>query len=451
MKCRRHASIDCLTARALTLLDRMTWRKPRSTSDYMPLTINSSLHFRTPWGLSNVLQSLIAAALLVPAVTALAEDPRQHRFIYNNDGSNVFIYDDAPMTPEDVYPYVDEVASTQVTTFFICPNWGMPLMYPSHVTEMLGSTLDEAGWKAVKEAAAEPGQRPRGIVNLHSLVDAGHDPIGLIVQRAHEKGLEVFVTFRINEIHDVQNPDSLIVTSFWREHPEWRVGRLGDEISPLFKEIIGGRADHQVHPIVASWFPGALNFAVPEVREFLRAELQECCERYPIDGLDLDFQRFPIYFPQDKGPEHVKTMTSFVRDVREMTQEVGNQHGRPLQLSARVLARPEQNIAIGLDPFSWAQEGLLDFLVVSHYLRNDYPLPIAEFRDRLPETFPLYGSVEFEKDPDSYRKIARRLWDDGADGILLFNFFASRESGKEPPLELLNELGKIQTIRETKE
>jgi len=325
-------------------------------------------------------------------------------------------------------------------------------MYPSKVTELIGTLLSDEKLKETYAEGATPEKKKtsaRGIANLHALIEAGHDPVGLVVDRAREKGLEVFITLRLNEIHDVQTPGSLIVSKFWVDHPQWRVGKHGDEILPLFKDIIGGSPKHKVHPIVASWFPGALNFAIPEVRAMRLAELRECCQRYEIDGIDLDFQRFPIYFPQDEGHKHVETMTDWVRSVREMTKEVGKKRGRPLKLSARILAKPEQNLGIGLDPITWANEGLVDFLVVSHYLRNDFALPIGEFRKQVPASFPLYGSIEVEPKLDKYRDIARQLYDEGADGILLFNFFTTRENRGEPPFDLLNELGDSVTIKAT--
>lgn len=406
------------------------------------------LSFKT---LNTIVLTLLLATLFGSTIIA-AESERPRRFIYNSDGSNMFIYKPVPMQPADVYSYVDEVANSQVTTFFMCPNYGMPLMYPSKVTEMIGTLLSEEKLQETFVEGAKPEKKKtsaRGIANLHALVKAGHDPVGLVVDRAREKGLEVFITLRLNEIHDVQTDGSLIVSKFWRDHPEWHVGKHGDEITPLFKDIIGGSPEHKVHPIVASWFPGALNFAIPEVRAMRLAELRECCERYDIDGIDLDFQRFPIFFPQDEGHKHVATMTEWIRSVREMTREVGEKRGRSLKVSARVLAKPRQNLGIGLDPISWANEGLVDFLVISHYLRNDFALQIGEFRKQVPASFPLYGSIEVEPKQDTFRDIARQLWDDGADGILLFNFFTTRENRGEPPFELLNELGDRSTIKAT--
>jgi hypothetical protein len=180
------------------------------------------------------------------------------------------------------------------------------------------------------------------------------------------------------------------------------------------------------------------------VRALRLAELRECCERYPqMDGLDLDFQRFPIYFPQKEGEKNIATMTAWLRDVRAMTREIGEKRGRPILLSARVLTSPEQNRAIGLDPIVWANEGLVDFLVVSHYLRNDFPLKLKPFRDAIPPAMPLYASIEVEPEPNTYFEIAKHLKSEDADGIALFNFFTGRENGKTPPFNVLPDLAAI--------
>ncbi len=394
--------------------------------------------------LSNHLR-VIVCCLIIVSVSGLnltaAEKPRAKRFIYNSDANHMYHYKKPPMSVEDLQGYVDEVVGTGVTTFFASPNWGMLMSYPSEVTEMIGSQLSKKQLAEYKEIGkTKKVSKERAFTNYYGIYNKGLDPFGIMIERAREKKLEIFISFRPNEIHDVQNPESLIVSKFWREHPEWRVGKIGDKINPTFAEIIGGRKDRPVHPIVASWFPGALNFAIPEVRAMKLAELRECCERYPIDGLDLDFQRFPIYFPQEEGPEHVETMTAWMREVRAMTREVGKKRGRPLLLSARVMARPRQNISIGLDPVTWAKEDLIDFIEVSHYLRNDFPLPIKEYRKLMPDHLPIYASIEVEKKNETYYRIAGQLYNEGVDGLMMFNYFTRREGGKEPDFSLFKEL-----------
>jgi len=81
-------------------------------------------------------------------------------------------------------------------------------------------------------------------------------------------------------------------------------------------------------------------------------------------------------------------------------------------------------------------------LVISHYLRNDFPLPVQATRRRLPKNLPLYASIEVEPQADTYRRIAEQLYRDGVDGLMMFNFFTCREQGREPDFKLLKELGR---------
>ena len=54
---------------------------------------------------------------------------RKRRFIFNNDGTFILgnrAHEGRPLTPGDVNDYVDLVAGTPVTSYFICTNSGMP-------------------------------------------------------------------------------------------------------------------------------------------------------------------------------------------------------------------------------------------------------------------------------------------------------------------------------------
>jgi DNA-binding beta-propeller fold protein YncE len=376
------------------------------------------------------------AEVFVRRVDVVPLKPKDYRLIYNDDGGNIFIYDDPPMTPEDVYKNIDEVAETGVTSYFICPNYGMTMSFPTEVGDFIGQHASpELAARITPDA--KPKTTERGINNMRALIEAGHDPIGLVVDRARNLGMEAFITYRLNEVHAVEQDDHLILSRFWKQHPEWRIGKVGDPLPQVYQDIMGPNTS----PIVSTWLPAGFNFAVPEVRAHRLAQMRECCERFDLDGLDLDFQRFPMYFKPGEEEQHIPTMTAWVREIRAMTEEVGEKRGRPIKLCARIMARPEQNKAIGLDPIAWLEEDLLDFVVVSHYLRNDFPLPVKEYRALLPEGSPVYASIEVAPDADTYRDIAGQLWKDGVDGILLFNFFTTRERGKEPPFDVIKEIG----------
>jgi hypothetical protein len=362
---------------------------------------------------------------------------RKHRFIYNCDADNMFIYD-YPMTVSNVNQYVDEIVNTEVNSFFMCCNYGMDMNFRGETAQLIGDRLTAHEVEAMKAPEVnKPATFQRAILNFRELIDQGHDPLGLVIARAQERGCETFLTFRLNEVHCVdEEPHSVLLSKFWLDHPEWRTGKVGDELPQIHKTILG-----PVHPIVASWLPAGLDYAIPEVRAYVLSQLAEICERYPVDGLDLDFQRFPIYFKFGEETANIPVMTDFVRRVRALTEEAARKRGKPILLSARIMETPEQNLGLGLDPVGWVGEGLIDFVTVSHYLRNTHPLPISDFRPLFPPDMPIYGSIEFEKEAERYRSIARQLWQDGADGIMLFNFFCTREGGNEPMFGLLNEIG----------
>jgi len=410
------------------------------------------MHFGSYRGLrARIVAGFLVVSALCSSSTA-ADLQRTRRLIYNSDADNMFIHTKPPMKPADVYAYVDEVADHGCTTLFMSVNVGMTMNYPSKITEMCGTNLTPAQVEHVNRVAAEKAVTlERGAVNLRDLVEAGHDPLGLIIDRARQKKLEVFISFRMNEVHLCNNPDvmpaPLLVSKYWREHPEWHIGAPGDKLNRTYTEIIGPRLNPAFN-----WLPGGLNYALPEVRELRLAQLRECCERYPIDGLDLDFQRFPMYFRPGEEKANVTTMTAWIRQVREMTREAGRKRGRPLLLSVRVMPKPAQALDIGLDPVSWARDGSIDIVSAGHFLRPTSPVAIPDYREMLPATVPLYGSIDLHGTDVStrtaeHRRMARQFWKDKADGVLVFNFFTPREQGREPDWAVLKELGDPDKIR----
>lgn len=360
--------------------------------------------------------------------------PKHFRFMYNSDANNTFLKDED--SPEKLYPFVDEVAAAGFTSYFISPNIGMAMNYPTVVGDMIGNNIGEELESTIKPDAPQ-GTNERVILNLRTLISNGHDPLGILLDRASAQHIETFISFRLNEVHAVDLKESFIFDSFWRKHPEWRIGEPGDSLSQIYVDILGPRTN----PIVGGWLPGGLNFAVPEVREYRLAQLKEICSRYNIDGLELDFQRFPMYFKPREEASNIKVMSDWMRQVRSMVKKVGEKRGRPVLLTARIMALPEQNKAIGLDPVSWAHNGILDFVIVSHYLHNNFQLPIEEYRSLLPKGFPVYASIEVEEGMERYHNISYPLWQKNVNGIYLFNFFTSRERGNPPPFDSIRTIG----------
>jgi hypothetical protein len=218
----------------------------------------------------------------------------------------------------------------------------------------------------------------------------------------------------------------------------------------------------------------ALNFALPAVRDRKAALIREFLAAYDWDGIEIDFQRFPLFF--EAGTERVNTplMTEFMVQLRALVDEVGKSKGRRLLLAVRVPETPGRCAELGLDPIAWANNGLIDFLTLGRFLNQnnisggsppEIEIDLHAFRSAIERPIPIYGTLNIAyriqiKDaadntralsrlltPADFRGEATKLWDQGFDGVQLYNFFMHRAHRREPPFFLLQELGDRSTIR----
>ena len=355
---------------------------------------------------------------------------RRRRILYNLDGDSCMTLkkgskEPTTITAADLRNIVAEITQpgSQVDTLLVCIN-AQVTYYPSRVGTMRGTLATEAErrqWSA--------GEQQR-FKNVRALFDAGTDPYALLLAEGRRRGLEVLLTFRMNDAHG----NDFLRTAFWRDHPEYRLGA------------------------------GALDFAHDAVREYVFHLIEEAVQRYDGDGLELDFQRFPTFFKSGSTEERITQINRLVERVRVMLDVEGRKRNRRLILAARVpsdygRSAPsyDKSREIGCDPAAWARNGWIDFLTVSEFLFVRYDLPIKPWKQLVPN-LPIYGGIECAEGPkldqcltpEKYRRAARHLRSDGADGIYLFNFFTTREHGKdafEPSFEVLQELGDPAKLR----
>lgn len=333
---------------------------------------------------------------------------RKRRFIYNNDGTFILangLHGGRPLSREDVEAYVDLVAGTQITSFFICTNSSMPYFHSRHeraIGCLTGDTpAGDGGHPHVGDNCALYGE------NLRILHEQGTDIVEICVSRAHSQGMEAFASMRMNDLHfnDPTIHYPLGQGDFWLQHPECQIGDAAK----------GWHAS------------GALDFAHEAVRRYKLDILEEICTLFDIDGVELDFMRFPLYFAC--GEEHLDTMTDFVRHAREIVDAAGRQRGRALELGVRLPVHMEACRFLGLDPASWAQEDLVDFLTLTPFLHNIPSVHVAAFRRQLgDDRLPVYAGLMSHSKEDSlshgaFRASAANCYGEGADGLSLFNFF----------------------------
>ena len=200
--------------------------------------------------------------------------------------------------------------------------------------------------------AGPPPYWPNITDNIKALAKAGQCPIQIITDFAHDNGMESWAHVRMNDVHDSFLPGWL---STWKkEHPELLVDST---------EVI---RDMEKYPMAL--YVTSLDFTHEVVRQRKLEIIEEVCQRYDIDGFELDYIRHPVLFNRTmRGlpvtAEEVQIMTSLHRRIRRLTDEAAARRGRPILLTVRVPDTFEQSMNIGLDVKAWLNEDLVDILI----------------------------------------------------------------------------------------
>ena len=367
--------------------------------------------------------------------------PPDYGIIYNWDGAP-HGYSEVPQSMDALLdkmyaPMVD----TQVGAHFWCTG--------THAARWKSSVLDLLG--DVHGRRYESAQSYILTENVRQMLERGEDPQEAAIQRGHELGLHVYASVRMNDNHfDGAQPADLPdlhhneLTRMRIEHPEWLLGAKTTE-----------------------WMAASWNFEVPEVRQHRFAHIQELCQSYDWDGVELDWQRHPFHLPEDFAYKLRYVLTDLQRAVRRMTDELAEKRGRPFYVAARVAGTLEMSRRIGYDVPAWIAEGVVDLLIPAGAYATDPSIDVDAYVDLCKDSEvavypaldtwqttitqgPHAGWDQFvgpedpvTKDKMRNRAVASRYHSAGADGIYIFNWHANRDSRRE----LLTEIGSLDTLR----
>ncbi len=378
------------------------------------------------------------------------------RLLYSNDLTNIlscvspFHRAREPFRKEMLEATVDEVAGTGVDAHLLQPGLCTVPLWPSKVYP-----LDEhAAWlKETFGLKLDP---------YTQFVLGGGDLVQTFIDRCRLRGQAPFISFRLNDAHHKETADlkkgdkmsgsaAMALTKFYCAHPEYRIDPAGDS----------GR-------------DRALNWAVPAVRADKFSLLQELCENYDLDGLELDFLRYYSFFrpAETTREQRCAIITAFVREVRALLDRTARA-GRHRWLCARVPCYLEALDLLGLDLPALAAAGLEMVNASAHYFTTQQH-QLAAIRRRAPGTalyFELCHTIwKGEKvaagyDVFPFRRATREQLHTaahlacarGADGISLFNFAYYREHGQgegrgvfgEPPFDALKALRDPPTLAQS--
>ena len=342
-------------------------------------------------------------------------DCQGRRFIIDNDGTNLFC---RKSLTEATLRWAVEQCPASVTTYMVCPNYCGKFMYPCSVGEMV------------------PRDRAPGLV---AAVERGEDPFGMFLDHLRQAGKEVFVTYRMNDVHGADDPDHPGTAEFKKRHPDFVVDAEAVQRG-------GG-----------NWMAHCLDYARPEVREYILSSLSDMAGRYDVDGFQLDWMRFPRHLSGRPGDEiwaKRDALTEFIASVRRMLDDLGADRGRRISLAVRVPTWPEGCRALGADVAEWGRRNLMDFITPAPFLSCDFKIPVEAFRTMLSENpIPIYAGTDLNHSgrchtPESYRAWASSMYDQGADGLNVFNFPCWTEYLGEQPYDWIADLDDPEQLRD---
>ena len=359
-----------------------------------------------------------------PQPTDSLESARQaavegrRRIIFNNDGDDL-LHLAGPATAEKFLSVrTDHAADTMVDSVFYFSRRPISPLYSGAV------------------------EREPLAGRLRDLARQGTDDLRLVIEASRKKGMEVFWSMRMNDIHDNAKPETEIA-QWKRDHRHLLMGRPED------KERFPPSDPRNIWTFV--------DYAHPEVRDLVVETFREVLAGYDVDGVDLDFLRHPAFFPETRLFEpvtqpHLEMMTEMVGRIRAEVLAASRRKGRPILMSVRVLPTLAQNRHFGFDVEQWARSGYLDLMVVGGGY-DPFTMPAKDMIDHGSQWgVPVYvclsssgfehavgGQRFYSTDadqwgrtvPDANEEVALKVWRAaaanawlaGARGIMTFNLF----------------------------
>lgn len=360
--------------------------------------------------------------------TVHALDGKHLGVVFNNDINNILWMSSGKDTSVEEYRFaVNRILDLAPGVF--AQNVGMPdpVIYRSHVAttwDKYHAQVTKAVWPETKPEDAE-----RQAAAMRRLLELGTDPFTITIQACRERGVPIVASYRMNA-EDFYGGE-LDLSDFDREHKDLRIpGR--DCLDP-------------VHP---------------DVYEHRMKIFTEVASDYDIDGIELDFRRW--YYMISEPLKNFPVLTRMVADTRKMLDETAQRKGKKkMLLGVRVgpmlegafnkedfpgsyYPEPTNQSCrnLGLDVKTWVEQRLVDYVCPTLFSPMGLPRT-KEFVDLVKGAdigiyptlsyTPTWAHYDGPLVPDNEENRLRHLrdictealkcYDDGADGVSLFNWF----------------------------
>lgn len=377
------------------------------------------------------------------AIPALAATPRNGLSL-NEDANHFFVNRRAQrLTRESIASWVPQYANTQVRELILNVN-AMRSAFASKTRDAFWSGFDPSKGPDQDLLAAMPDPKARQVWFdwIRCAWQMNQDRLDLYdiwIPEVRRHRMSPWISVRMNDLHDVDNERHPLHSSFWKQHPEFRrVPYRGEQRDK------------------------ALDYSRPEVRTHNFSFIEEICERYDFDTLELDWMRHGFHFRPGFEAEGQKILNSLHKEVRALLNTWAKKRKHPIGLAVRVPGSPITARLLGLNPAEWP----VDFVTPTNFWRTvDTAMPIETWRRLLPKNVTLAAGLELglnafwgsvatggrawqSNSLESVRGAAAAYLHQGADRIYLFNYMDSDTTLDDPSgySALLRECGEASTL-----
>ncbi len=328
----------------------------------------------------------------------------QPRIMFYHDGRHPLIYMyEPPMQKEEYESAVDELVGTPVDALMFCLGDGRTVLHDTKVGELWGHNMRK--WPHTIFHRAHR--------NAKHLIRTGNDPLRVVCDRAHEKGLLLYPTLLVQQRSGIRGEDSRC-SDFRFDNKHLEIGACGD-VGP----------DH----------PGlkCLDFKHEEVREERFALIEETLKNYPVDGFELQLNYSPYYFHPGEVKAGRKIMTEWVRRVYKAVKKSGAQR----ELAIRIPASIQGCLEVGMDVKAWLKAGTVDVLIGQTFSGPELLDQMAEFAPLVELAkgtgARVHAAIQSHVDSDRLgeasiemiRAAACNYWRQGIDGLYLAHWFGN--------------------------
>jgi len=322
--------------------------------------------------------------------------------MFYHDGRHPLIYMyEPPMQKEEYEAAIDELVGTPVEALMFCLGDGRTVLHDTKVGELWGHNVEK--WPHLIFR--------RAYQNARHLISIGQDPLRIVCDRAHAKGMLVYPTLLVQQGRGSREED-VRCSDFRFENAHLEIGARGD---------------------LPDDFPGltCLDFKHEEVREERFALVEETLKTCPIDGFELQLNYFPYYFHPDDVEMGREIMTAWVRRVYEAVKASGPER----ELAIRIPASLEGCTGVGMDVEAWLKEGIVDVLIGQAFSGPELLDPTTDFRPLVEAAqgtnCRVHATIQSHVDSDRLsegtiemiRAAACNYWEQGVDGLYLAHWF----------------------------